>query len=90
MSVEGRVVATEQSRLFSPTEGVVSAIFVANGESVSKDAVMLQLRSPALDLQRRTVEGALATAETRLVSLTAMRSRGNAISNREREAEVAA
>ncbi len=90
LSVEGRVVATEQSRLFSPTEGVVSAIFVANGESVSKDAVLLQLRSPALDLQRRTVEGALATAETRLVSLTAMRSRGNAISNREREAEVAA
>ena len=90
LSVEGRVVATEQSRLFSPTEGVVSEIAVTNGERVSKDAVLIQLRSPALDLQRRTVEGALATAETRLVSLKAMRSRGNAVSNREREAEVAA
>ena len=90
LSVEGRVVATEQTRLFSPTEGVVSVIAVANGERVSKDAVLIQLRSPALDLQRRTVEGSLATAETRLVSLTAMRSRGNAVSNREREAEVAA
>jgi multidrug resistance efflux pump len=90
LSVEGRVVATEQTRLFSPTEGVVSTIAVANGEGVSKDAVLIQLRSPALDLQRRTVEGSLATAETRLVSLTAMRSRGSAVSNREREAEVAA
>lgn len=90
LSVEGRVVATEQSRLFSPAEGVVSAIAVSNGEGVNKGALLMQLRSPALDLQRRTVEGSLATAETRLVSLTAMRSRGNAVSNREREAEVAA
>lgn len=89
LSVEGRVLATEQSRLFSPTEGVVSALAVANGESVGKGAVLMHLRSPALDLQRRTVEGSLATAETRLVALTAMRSRGNAVSNREREAEVA-
>ena len=90
LSVEGRVVATEQSRLFSPTEGVVSVVEVENGEKVNKGDKLLQLRSPALDLQRRTVEGSLATAETRLVSLTAMRSRGNAVSNREREAEVAA
>ncbi|MDB4749717.1 HlyD family secretion protein [Rubripirellula sp.] len=90
LSVEGRLVATEQSRLFAPMEGVVSEIPVANGESVEKGMVLIELRSPALDLQRRTVEGSLATAETRLVSLTAMRSRGNAVSNREREAEVAA
>ena len=90
LSVEGRVVATEQNRLFSPAEGVVSEIAVANGERVSKGAVLMQLRSPTLDLQRRTVEGSLATAETRLVSLKAMRSRGNAVSNREREAELAA
>jgi len=90
LSVEGRVVATEQRRLFAPAEGVVSEIPVSNGASVKKGAVLIQLRSPALDLQRRTVEGALATAQTRLVSLTAMRSRGNAVSNREREASVAA
>ncbi|MDA7914808.1 HlyD family secretion protein [bacterium] len=90
LSVEGRVVATEQTRLFAPAEGVVSEIPVENGETVKKGTVLIQLRSPALDLQRRTVEGSLATAETRLVSLTAMRSRGNAVSNREREAAVAA
>ncbi len=90
LSVEGRVVATEQRRLFAPAEGVVSEIPVSNGASVKKGAVLIQLRSPALDLQRRAVEGSLATAETRLVSLVAMRSRGNAASNREREASVAA
>ncbi len=90
LSVEGRIVATRQSRLFAPSEGIVSDIPVENGSRVNEGDVLVRLRSPVLDLQRRTVEGTLATAQTRLASLTAMRSRGGTASNREREAMVAA
>ena len=90
LPVEGRIEATRQSRLFAPSEGIVSEIPVENGSRVNKGDVLVTLRSPALDLQRRTVEGTLATAQTRLASLTVMRSRGGAASNREREAMVAA
>lgn len=89
LSVSGRVVAAEQHRLFAPSEGIVSDISVSNGDAVKSGSLLVQMRSPTLDLQRRTVEGELATAETRLVSLAAMRSSSSAVSNRQREAEIA-
>ena len=90
LSADGRIVATEQSRLFAPEEGIVADIPVQNGQAVEVGERLITLRSPRLELERRAVEGTLATARTRLASLAAMRGRSNAGASRERETTVAA
>lgn len=90
LPVEGRLVAAHQSRLFAPTDGVVDDISVENGTPVKEGELLIQLRSPRLDLEQRTVEGTLATAHARLASLTAMRTRRGSVGTRPDEGVVAA
>jgi hypothetical protein len=86
--VEGRIVATDRSRLFAPTEGIVTEVLVSNGQAVRKGDTLVVLNSPNLDLQQRNIEGTLATAQTRLDTLFALRSRGS--SARQQETNVSA
>ena len=86
--VQGRIVATDRIRLFAPTEGMVTDVLVSNGQTVRKGDTLVVLNSPNLDLQQRNIEGALATAQARLDSLLAIRSRG--ISARQQESNVSA
>ncbi|MGI9470730.1 MAG: biotin/lipoyl-binding protein [Rubripirellula sp.] len=90
LPAEGRLVATEQRRLFAPVDGIVAEIPVQNGQSVLEGELLVLLRSPPLELERRTVEGNLATSRTRLASLMAMRSRGSSTGRRDSETMVAA
>jgi len=88
--VEGRVIATRQSRLYAPAEGIVVDVVVNNGQHVRKAQTLVILRSPNLDLQQRNMQGALSTARTRLDSLIANRSRSGGLASRERESNGSA
>lgn len=86
--VQGHIVATDRSRYFAPHEGMVSEVVVRNGQAVHQGDTLVVLHSPALDLQQREIEAALATAASRRDSLLALRSQGN--SARQQESKVSA
>jgi len=71
--VTGKVVAAVSNRLYAPAEGVVDRVLVRDGELVNKGTPLIRLRSPELELQQRTLQGALATSRTRLDSLQVSR-----------------
>jgi hypothetical protein len=83
--VEGRIVAAHRSHLFAPAEGIVAEIDVANGQQVWRGDTLVVLHSPSLDLQQREVQAVLSTAQTRLNSLLALRSRSGGSPNRRQE-----
>lgn len=61
VSAQGRIVAANHPRLYSPAEGIVS-LAVRAGESVSRGQVLARIESPELDTQ-------LAQERSRLQSL---------------------
>jgi hypothetical protein len=72
---EGRLAAAQHQRLYAPADGVISVLHVGNGEPVTAGAPLLEIRSTDLNQQQRQLEGALATAKTRLAAVVASRSR---------------
>jgi multidrug efflux pump subunit AcrA (membrane-fusion protein) len=75
--VDGRVLASKRSHVFSPVEGIVNEVLVINGQEVKQGQTLFTLRSPGLEMEQRAIEGDLATARTRLAALQALRSRGD-------------
>ncbi len=71
--VSGRLIAANSWRLYAPVEGIVDDVLVSDGDSVHPGTPLIQLHSPALELQQRSIEGALATARSRLDSLQVTR-----------------
>lgn len=71
--VDGKVIAAKSHRIYAPAEGIVSEVLVNDGDLVPSGLPLVQLRSPALDLQQRTIEAALATTMTRLDALKVSR-----------------
>ena len=80
---------TKRSHVFAPVEGIVDDVLVVNGQKVQQGQALLLLRSPALELEQKAIEGNLATARTRLAALQALRSRGDS-STSTREASSSA
>lgn len=76
--VEGRLVTAKYQRLFAPAAGTVIEMDVVNGQEVEQGQPLLRLRSVELDQQQRQLEGALATAKSKLAVVTASRSRSAA------------
>jgi hypothetical protein len=73
--VEGRLLTAKHHRLYAPATGTVTELNVTNGQAVNQGQPLLQLRSATLDQQQRQLEGALATAKSKLAVVTASRSR---------------
>ncbi len=90
LPVEGRIVAAQRNRIFAPAQGVIADIAVNNGERVRAGDTLVVLRSADLDLQRRQIEGALATAQSRFDSLLVTRSGNRGGGGRDRESGVSA
>lgn len=83
---EGHIVASQRSRLFAPIDAVVTRVVARNGQKVRQGDLLVVLNSPSLDLLHRDVRGELATAQARLDSLLALRTRGD--SNRSQASDV--
>lgn len=75
VSAQGRIVAANHPRLFSPAQGIVS-LAVKAGESVSRGQVLARIESPELETQ-------LAQERSRLQSLESDLARSR-LSNRQR------
>ena len=75
VSAQGRIVAANHPRLFSPAQGIVS-LAVKAGESVSRGQVLARIESPELETQ-------LAQERSRLQSLESDTARSR-LSNRQR------
>ncbi len=74
LPVEGHVDARVQSRIYSPAFGVVSEVFVADGDHVIAGQTLVQLRSGELELKRQTLTTELETARAKLDSVSVLRS----------------
>ncbi len=73
--VQGRVVASNYRHVFAPADGQIAEVLVRDGELVVADQPLVRIRSAELDRIEQTAHSNLATAEARLDSLLASRSR---------------
>ncbi|TWU54577.1 HlyD family secretion protein [Rubripirellula tenax] len=74
--VEGKVVASNQSRIFAPTEAIVTEVFVSDGQHISAGQKLMALRSPQLDLDQQAIIAQLESAKAKRDSIAALRSSG--------------
>jgi multidrug efflux pump subunit AcrA (membrane-fusion protein) len=72
---EGRIVARQLHHIYAPDEGFVDELFVEHGDLVNAGQVVAKIRSPRIELVRQSIQGELATAITKLESLTASRTK---------------
>ena len=72
--VEGRLLTAKHHRIYAPANGTVSELSVRNGQPVEPGQPLLRIRSANLDQQQRQLEGALATAMSKLAVVAAARS----------------
>ncbi len=73
--VEGRLLTATHQRLYAPANGTVIELKVSNGQSVDQGQPLLRIRSASLDQQQRQLEGALATAQSKLAVVAAARTK---------------
>lgn len=78
----GRLLPQVRQRIFAPIEGVVTAVHVVNGQTVSQGDRLVEIHSAALDLTRQQVLSEIATSKVRLASLLAARTRSTSGANR--------
>lgn len=62
----GEIVPTRRQDVFAPRDGVVVAVLVDSGQTVTQGQPLLELRSTELDLESQRVEGELGVARQRL------------------------
>jgi multidrug efflux pump subunit AcrA (membrane-fusion protein) len=73
VNAPGVLQPTGLRHLYGGIEGEVIEVLARSGETVSKDQVLLRLRSPKLDLETTRVLGELQTAQARLATLESAR-----------------
>ncbi len=71
--VSGRVVAEESRAVFAPENGSIVDLLVDNGSRVSKGDVIAVLRSHELETKEQQIRNEIATIETSLSSIGAVR-----------------
>lgn len=62
----GEIVPTRRQDVFAPRDGVVVAVLVDSGQTVTQGQPLLELRSTELDLESQRVDGELGVARQRL------------------------
>jgi multidrug efflux pump subunit AcrA (membrane-fusion protein) len=73
--VRGELRPRNEVRLFAPGHGIIEHVRVDHGDEVEQGAVLLELRSPDLDLEMKRVAGEIQTATKQLAALDAERLR---------------
>lgn len=66
LRARGELIPANRRDVFAPRDGVVSAVLVDSGQSVTAGQPLLELRSTDLDLETQRVEGELDLARQRL------------------------
>ena len=76
MKVDGVMQPTDRRTIFAQTEGIVETVHVGNRAKVSEGDLLLELRSPELDLQIKDIEGRLITLDQQIRSVEYQLARG--------------
>lgn len=69
MKVDGVMQPTNRRTIFAQTEGIVETVHVGNRAKVEEGDLLLELRSPELDLQIKDIEGRLMTLDQQIQSV---------------------
>lgn len=68
MKIDGVMQPTNRRTIFAQTEGIVKTVHVGNRASVQKGDLLLELRSPDLELQIKDIDGRLITLDQQIQS----------------------
>jgi multidrug efflux pump subunit AcrA (membrane-fusion protein) len=66
---DGELQPDEQQHVFAPLDGQVASIAVKHGDRVAAGAVLLEMRSPELELESQRVQGEFETTQKRLSAI---------------------
>jgi multidrug efflux pump subunit AcrA (membrane-fusion protein) len=66
---DGELQPEQQQHVFAPLDGQVASIAVQHGGHVEANAVLLEMRSPELELESQRVQGEFETTQKRLSSI---------------------
>jgi multidrug efflux pump subunit AcrA (membrane-fusion protein) len=66
---DGELQPDEQQHVFAPLDGQVASIAVQHGQRVPAKAVLLEMRSPELDLETQRIQGEFETTQKRLSAI---------------------
>lgn len=69
ISAEGELQPEELQQVFAPYDAQVASIKTRHGDQVEAGQVLVELRSPDLDLESQRVEGELATTQKRISAI---------------------
>jgi len=76
VEAEGRLLPLTVRSIFAPADGVVMTLHVRHGQTVSPDALLLELRSPDLELEGERVAGQISEVTAQLASIQVLRAQG--------------
>ena len=82
---KGIIQPVERSQIFAEEFGVIDELLVADGDTVTKDQILVKLKNPGLEADFVEVEGQLRVAQSQLQTVIKRRMLGN--SNRIRTAD---
>jgi multidrug efflux pump subunit AcrA (membrane-fusion protein) len=63
---EGELQPEKRRHIFAPFDAQVASISVQHGDQVAENDILLELRSPDLDLESQRIQGELATTQERI------------------------
>jgi multidrug resistance efflux pump len=66
---EGELQPEQQHHIFAPFDGQVASIGVRHGDVVAAGDVLLELRSPELDLESQRIQGEVETTQKRIAAI---------------------
>jgi multidrug efflux pump subunit AcrA (membrane-fusion protein) len=67
--VQGELQPEQQQYVFAPLDGQVASISVKHGDVVAAGEVLLELRSPELDLESQRIQGEVDTTQKRISAI---------------------
>ena len=80
VEAEGRLMPGRMRSVFAPADGNIADVHVRHGQSVSDNELLLNLRSPELDLDRERVIGQIRELQAKLASIQVLRTQGRSSS----------
>lgn len=66
---EGELQPEQQQYVFAPFDGQVASLAVKHGDQVAADDLLLELRSPEIDLESQRIQGEVDTTQQRISAI---------------------
>ncbi|MDA8745495.1 HlyD family efflux transporter periplasmic adaptor subunit [Rubripirellula amarantea] len=85
IAVKGKVEPVGFASVYAPDQGLISEVFVEDGERVVEGTPLMQLTSPALELVDQDTRSRLAAAQTKLSSTVASKRDSHSFATAEAE-----